>query len=313
MDATRACPSCAALAQARQRWCLECGAELPPMRRGGLRPAVGIATTLALLVGAASAGGYTLLRHQVQPPPPATTVAAAPATSSTLPPATTSPGSSSFGSPSYTAPSAPAPSPVPLPRSSTRSTLGTTHANSGGATASTGHSTSGSTLQPTAPTPTTTPTTPTPQFALTDVALGAAAVVYAPYASADADLGDASQVVDGTTRTAWRTPTSSTPSSSPQLGVYVDLASAQKLRKLVLTTPTPGLSFEVYGATQGPPDSITAPGWDHLASRSGAGAKTTIGLPDRSYRFVLVWIVGLPPGATSAAISELSLLSLQPE
>jgi hypothetical protein len=313
MDATRACPSCAALAQARQRWCLECGAELPPARRGGLRPAVGIATTLALLVGAASAGGYTLLRHQAQPPPPATTVAARPAIPATPPPATTSPGASSFAPPSST-PSAHAPIPVPLPRTSgsTHGTFGGAHANSGGASASTPHPSSSGSAQPTAPaTPTTTPTTPKPQFALTDVALGAAAVVYAPYASASADLGDASRVVDGTTRTAWRTPAGA--GAKPEIGIYVDLASAQKLRKLVLTTPTPGMSFEVYGATQGPPESITAPGWDHLATRGDVAARTTVGLPDRSYRYLLVWIVGLPSGAGSAAISELSLLSLQPE
>jgi hypothetical protein len=314
-DPVRACPSCAALAQARQRWCLECGAELPPVRRGGLRPAVGIATVLALLVGAASAGGYTLLRHQAQPPPPATTVAAQ-TTPTTVPPATTTPGASSFTPPSsYSTPSAPAYKPVPLPgtSSSTRGTFGATHGNTGGAPAAIPHTGRGS-ATPTAPptTPPTTPTTPKPQLALTDVALGAAAVVYAPYASASADLGDASRVVDGTTRTAWRTP-SFDAGARPQMGVYVDLASAQKLRKLVLATPTPGMSVEIYGATQGPPDSITAPGWTHLASRGGIGASTTIGLGDRSERYVLVWIVGLPSGATSAAISELSLLSLQPE
>jgi hypothetical protein len=313
MDATRACPRCAALAQTRQRWCLECGAELPAAGRRGLRPAVGIATVLALLVGAASAGGYTLLRHQAQPPPPATTVAASPPAST--PPATTGPSASTFNPPSYSTPSAPSYKPVPLPGSSGSSsgTSGSTHGDSGGASASIPHGSGGS-ATPTAPTttPATTPTTPTPQLALTDVALGAAAVVYAPYAPASADLGDASRVVDGTTRTAWRTP-SFAAGADPQLGVYVDLASAQKLRKLVLATPTPGMSVEVYGATQGPPDSITAPGWDHLASRHGIGASTTIGLGDRSERYVLVWIVGLPPGATSAAISELSLLSLQPE
>jgi len=312
-DPVRACPSCAALTQARQRWCLECGAELPPVRRGGLRPAVGIATVLALLVGAASAGGYTLLRHQAQPPPPATTVAARPAPSA-LPPATTTPGASTFNPPSYSTPSAPSYKPVPLPGTSgsTHGFRGTTHGDTGGASASIPRT--GGSAVPTAPAPppATTPTTPKPQLALTDVALGAAAVVYAPYAPTSADLGDASRVVDGTTRTAWRTP-SFPAGTRPQVGVYVDLASAQKLRKVVLATPTPGMSVEIYGATQGPPDSITAPGWTHLASRGDVGASTTIGLGNRSERYVLVWIVGLPSGATSAAISELSLLSLQPE
>jgi hypothetical protein len=308
MESVRACTSCAAVAQARQRWCLECGAELPPARRGALRPVVGIATTLALLVGAASAGGYTLLHDEAQPPPPATTVAATPANPATAPPATTTPPATPYTPytpPTSTTPLAPAPSPVPLPR---RSTRGGSRA-SGGATTTTGRSRPG-TATPVAPTPA---PKPKPVYALTDVALGAAAVAYAPYAPANADLGDATRVVDGTTRTGWRTPSFSDPNARPQVGVYVDLASAQKLRKLVLQTSTPGIDIEVYGATKGPPDTITTPGWDHLATRNDIAGKTTIGLPSGRYRYVLVWIVGLPSGRSSAAISELSLLSLQPE
>jgi hypothetical protein len=156
-------------------------------------------------------------------------------------------------------------------------------------------------------------TTTTPQLALSNVALGAAAVVYAPYAPSDADFGDASRVTDGTTRTSWRTPRFADPTARPQIGVYVDLATSQKLRKLVVQTPTPGINVEVYGATHGPPAAITDADWDHLATRHDLAKKTTIGLPSRAYRYILVWIVGLPPGASSAAISELSLLSLQPE
>jgi hypothetical protein len=159
---------------------------------------------------------------------------------------------------------------------------------------------------------TTTPTT-TPRLVLSDVALGAAAVAYAPYAQRSADLGDASRVTDGTTRTSWRTPRVADPAARPQVGVYVDLATSQKLRKLVLQTPTPGMSVEVYGATHGPPAAITDAGWDHLATRHDVAKKTIVGLPSRPYRYVLVWIVGLPSGASSAAISELSLFGLQPE
>ena len=81
----------------------------------------------------------------------------------------------------------------------------------------------------------------------------------------------------------------------------------------MLQTPTPGMSVEIYAATSGPPASITDPGWDHLASRSDVRATTKVGLPDGRYRYVLVWIVGAPPDGARPAISELSLLSLQPE
>ncbi len=312
MDAPRerACPSCGAPAAGPQRWCLECGHELPAARRGGLRPAVGLATTLAVLVGAASAGGYTLLRHQQPLPPPSTVAQAPPATTApgTLPPATQSP-------PSYQAPTVPPTAPgslagvpayhvAPSPR---------THAPSPFvATPKRGTSGSGS-LAPAAQ-PTTPATTPAkPQLTLTDVALGAAAVAYAPYAPPDADLGDPSLAGDGATASAWRAPALGAASASPQLGLYVDLAAKQRLRTLVLQTPTPGMDVEIYGATSGPPATITTPGWDHLASRRGVAATTKIGLGNRAYRYVLVWIVGAPPNGARAAISELSLLSLQPE
>lgn len=302
----RACPSCGAPAAGAQRWCLECGHELPGPRRSGLRPAIGIATTLAVLVGAASAGGYTLLRDEKPLPPPPTTVAQAPPTTTApgaLPPASASP-----------APSAPY---VPSTPPGSDANGGTAYhpSTSSGAThdasvhTTTTTTSGGGSLQPT--TQTTTQTTTQPQLALTDIALGAAAVVYAPYAPATTDLGDPSLTVDGSTATAWTAP--AVGSASPQLGVYVDLAGRQKVRSLVLQTPTPGMSVEIYGATSGPPASITDAGWHHLASRRDVAAKTKIALHDRVCRYVLVWIVGVPPDGARPAISELSLMSLQPE
>jgi hypothetical protein len=302
----RACPNCGAPAATPQRWCLDCGHELPGPRRPGLRPAVGIATTLAVLVGAASAGGYTLLQDDKQPPPPATTVAQAPpVATATTPPATEEP------LPYTPAPSTPLPS-TPSPSAGSTSTF---HPRSSFPPGSTGGSPSGTTgsgsVQQETQTTDTTP--PKPQLVPTDIALGAAAVAYAPYASPDVDLGDPSRTVDGSTSTAWKAPVAADPAAPPQLGVYVDLAGKETIRKLMLQTPTPGMSVEIYGAASGPPASITDPGWDHLASRAGIAAKTTIKLPAHPYRYVLVWIVGAPPDGARPAISELSLLSLQPE
>jgi hypothetical protein len=313
----RACPSCGAAAAGSQRWCLECGHELPGQRRPGLRPAIGIATTLAVLVGAASAGGYTLLQDDKHPPPPPTTVAQAPPAttpSETIPPATQEPA------PYTPAPSTPSPGTTTPPSLSGGtgtggggSSLTSSGGVNGGSTpSSTGRSGNGS-VEPDTQT-TTTPTTPQrPLLALTDIALGAAAIAYAPYAPADVDLGDASRTVDGSTRTAWKAPAQADPTASPQVGVYVDLAGRETIRRLVLRTPTPGMNVEIYGAKSGPPASITDVGWDHLANRSGIAAEETIGLPARSYRYLLVWITGGPPDGARAAISELSLLSLQPE
>lgn len=310
----RACPSCGAPAAGQQRWCLECGHELPGPRRPGLRPAVGIATTLAVLVGAASAGGYTILQDDKQPPPPAQTVAQAPP-EATTPPEATMPATEE-PAPVAPAPSAAAPDTPTSNGGGSGYDAGSTPSSGGGSsTGDTGGGTShdsgdGSVGEGT---DTTRTTEERPQYALTDIALGAAAVVYAPYASADVDLGDASRTVDGSTRTAWKAPAASDPAASPQIGVYVDLAGKEEIRKLVLKTPTPGMNVEVYGATAGPPAAITDAGWDHLANRSGIAAETTIKLPARPYRYVLVWITGAPPDGARPAVSELQLLSLQPE
>lgn len=309
----RSCPSCSAPTDAPQRWCLECGHELPGPRRSGLRPAVGIATTLAVLVGAASAGGYTLLQEGKKPPPPATTVAQAPpaTTPEPLPPATEAPPAT--------------PAPVPEAPSMPPADLGTddgaglppdvptggTGGTDGTAAPSTPSDDGSVEETPKEPASTTPP--PERQLALTDIALGAAAVVYAPYAAEDADLGDPSRAVDGSTRTVWKAPAAADPAASPQLGLYVDLAGPERIRRLVIRTPTPGMNVEIYGAKSGPPTTITEPGWDHLVDRSDIGNETTIKLPNRAYRYVLVWITGPPRDGGRPAIGELSLLSMQPE
>jgi hypothetical protein len=303
----RACSNCSAPAAGPQRWCLECGHELPGQRRAGVRSAVGIATTLAVLVGAASAGGYTILQDDKVPPPPPTTVAQAPPATTpvgTLPPATQEPAP-------YTPPVS---TPLPgAPTSNGGASRTPSHLGDGSSTsAPTGGSTGSGSVEPdTRTTPRTTPQEP--QFTLSNIALGAVAVTYAPYAAPDVDLGDPSRTVDGSTRTAWKAPVAADPAAPPQLGVYVDLAGREQLRRLELQTPTPGMSVEIYGARSGPPAAITGAGWDHLADRSGVAVETKVKLPDRRYRYVLVWIVGAPPDGARPAISELSLLSLQPE
>lgn len=334
----RPCPSCSAPAQENQRWCLECGAELPQTsRRSTLKPVVGIATTLTVLVGAASAAGFTLLQDGKQPPPPATTVAQQPPPVTTPPVETPPPADTTLPDTSDD---------LPLPDTG----AGRTAAGGGGGTSSGGGGgTSTPPVDNTVPdysddVDTSTPNPPPPDDAdedvdsedgsvtddsgderaterrpapprlrETNIALGAVAVPYAPYASGDEDLGDAGAIVDGSTSTSWRTPVFEDPAAHPQLGVYVDLAGAERLTKLVLTTPTPGMSFEVYTARSGPPKSITAAGWSHVATKTNSPGKTTIELPaGTTARFVLIWVTGLPAGSDHAAITELQIFSKQP-
>ncbi|ADB51574.1 hypothetical protein [Conexibacter woesei] len=322
----RACPSCSAPAQSDQRWCLECGAELPQRsKRSGLRPAVGIATTLTVLVGAASAGGYTLLQDGKKPPPPATTVAQQP------PPAATTPAVPETATPPVTE------TPVAPPAGRETPRLPDTSGGSGGGTPPSNDvpdvTDDVDTSTPNPPPPddnagevdngdgsvTDEPSNrdrrtrqPKPRLVETNIALGAVAVVYPPSATGE-DLGDAGAVVDGSSSTAWKTPRYDDPATNPQLGVYVDLASAERLTKLVVTSPTPGVSVEVYAARNGPPRSITSSGWAHVADKTLAGRSTIELSTGAEYRYVLLWVTGLPAGADHGAISEVQIFSKQPE
>lgn len=329
-----ACPNCSAPAAAGQRWCLECGAELPQGRRSGLRPVVGIATTLTVLVGAASAAGFTLLQDGKKPPPPATTIAQTP------PPETTPPTDATVPPPDTT-----------LPDTSGDLRLPDTSGSVGGGTGSGTGGGSGTSTPPDNTVPditdgvdTSTPNdpppddnapdvgtdngrgsvtddpdagrgerrreTPKPRLKPTNIALGTAAVVYGELDDS-ADPGDPGAAVDGSRSTAWRTPLQADAAAPLATGVYVDLAGQERLTKAVLYTSTPGMSFELYAAKSGPPASITGTGWTHIVTKENVGATTTISLGGQRFRYVLVWVTGLPPEQQQAAISELSIVSPQ--
>jgi predicted nucleic acid-binding Zn ribbon protein len=341
----RACPSCSAPARDDQQWCLECGTELPdPSRRAGRRSGIGLATTLAVLVAATSAGAYSLIQDGAKPPPPTTTVA------QELPPPVTEP--------TPVVPLPPAPEPTPLPPGGDDELPGLDDGGGdvgdgadlgdpglddgsgdlgGGADTDGGADVGGSTPSgggdsgtdgrtgdgddagrhgrleddDAAPDRGTTRRPTRPRLVETDIALGAVAVTYPPL-SGEANPGDPAALVDGSRRTAWETPSYEDPATSPQIGAYVDLASVERLTRLIIASPTPGATVEVYGARSGPPRAVTGRGWRHLATTT-LRARTTVKLPAGArYRFVLLWVTALPPDGDHVAISELQVRSKQP-
>jgi hypothetical protein len=84
------------------------------------------------------------------------------------------------------------------------------------------------------------------------------------------------------------------------------------VKAIEITTPSPGMSVEFYGASGAEPVSIIDPGWQHLANRRGIKAHTTVSLRSqgKAFDFLLVWITHAPSNVTTGTVgvSELSVL-----
>jgi serine/threonine protein kinase len=94
------------------------------------------------------------------------------------------------------------------------------------------------------------------------------------------------------------------------VGIYVDAQPGVAARKIIVQTPTPGWKGEIFAAKD--PVPTTAPpstGWVELQSIDASQRKNEVTLDTGSepYRYYLVWITQLPPGKSSAEISEISL------
>jgi hypothetical protein len=103
------------------------------------------------------------------------------------------------------------------------------------------------------------------------------------------------------------------------LGVYLDASPRVAARAVEIQTPTPGFDVQIYGADDvnssypyGDSTTLAARGWHGpLASAENVHDRQRIRLTgpgaSTAYRYYLVWLTTLPPGAESASISELTL------
>jgi len=298
-----------------QDWCLQCGAGAPDSLAASApswRSAAVILGAMAVLVAGAATAAYAALSKSGTKARPTTvaTVAQLPAATA-APPTSVPPATAKIGTPTTVKPSIPLSKPpkiplaTPLPKSSTPVTpipSATT----------------------TAPTPaTTTPkTTGTggakaeqPQAILLDTN---AAATYNPSNYPATSFGDPSLAIDGETSTAWTALVD--PAIAPKMaaGLVIDLKSAQKMSALVLITPTPGMTVQVYGSVAKTlPTTITDPAWAPLSGLILEKKKhVRIPLRDSSkaFRFVLLWISKVPATSVGTAtapghvgVSELEL------
>lgn len=299
-----------------QDWCLSCGAAAGGAlgEKSGWRAFSTIAAlTLVLVLGAVGASYAALSSHKRKPAvataPPAQVAQTPPAAAA--PPATSTP--------------APAP-PAAKPKAS--KTLPKVKAPSSSPSAGT----------PVTPAPTTTPKTPatsaprsttspapssgTSKTTTTPKSTAPAAPVaikldpsagstYDPYAKAAA-TGDAAKALDGDAGTSWYVDPKA--ADGPiGTGYAINLGSEKAVKRIELTTTTPGFRIEVYATDEAtPPPDITDTRWSHITNVSAVGAgsgKQTIvvGGGSSKYQTVLLWITDRPSDGARVRLSELKL------
>jgi hypothetical protein len=310
-EPTVACATCGAAMQPGQEWCLECGtaradrlSATRPSWRGG---AAVLVVTGVLVAGAAAAAWAGLSADSKR--------VAASETQAALPAAQTQPPAAAQPPPAATTTQPPAATPPPAattkkttPPPAAKAPTTSTPATAAPAPAPAAPATPKAT---TTPKDTTSPQHAKPLGKLVAVDLQPTdAKTYNPYNRTGADQADPKLAIDGDAATAWTA--SIDPSANGQSAIGVDLALGKLtgIRQLKLTTPTPGMTIEIYGArTTDAPVSVQDPSWTHIATQLDVSKDGTIRLGSGTdkYRHLLIWITQAPPDGQQVSLGELKV------
>ena len=329
----RSCANCGATLSDRQDWCLQCGTGAPDSLRShapSWRSAAVVLTTLAILIAGAAGAAYAALSKGGNAPAVPTTVAQVPAAAATTPAqppaAATSPtATAKIGTPTTIKPATPlgASKPPKIPLSApTPRTPAVTPASPTAQANTPAVKTKAPKAAKQAPVPA---GEVNPEALLLDTN---AASTYNPYNYPASNFGDPSLTIDGDASTGWTALVE--PTVAPKLaeGVVIDLNTPRKLAALALTTTTPGMTVQVYGANGATlPPSITDSAWVPLSpsltegkrharikfSGATAAARQAAKKP---YRFIVLWIsqapataIGTPQAPGHVSVNELELFA----
>jgi hypothetical protein len=329
--AQRACAKCGAPLDGSQDWCLHCGAGTPDSlstRSPSWRSAAAVLTLVAILVAGATTAAYAALSKGDDKPRSRTVaVAQIPAPTTTTPVVPTTPPVSEtpvapIGTPTTIKPSVPLDTakppkiplsaPTPQPTGTTSPTTSSPGATGPTTTKNTGGSNSAGESQ---------------QAILLDTN---AAATYNPYAYPASNFGDPSLAIDGDTSTGWTAVVD--PAVAPKMaeGLVIDLNTAQKLSALALSSSTPGMTVQVYGANgHNLPASITDSAWvalspslvakkKHTRIKFGGSTSASKQAAKKPYRYVALWISNAPAASVGTAqapghvsVNELELFPLK--
>jgi len=144
-----------------------------------------------------------------------------------------------------------------------------------------------------------------------------AASTYNPYNYPAGNFGDPSLAIDGDATTGWTAQVD--PATAPKMaeGLLIDLRNPRKLATAVLSTSTPGMTVQLYGAKgHTMPASITDPAWVPLSpSRDIKKKHVRIKLRNsgKAFTFITLWISKAPatPLGTEQAPAHVSVDELE--
>jgi hypothetical protein len=319
------CSQCGSPLQPGQDWCLQCGtgaSDSLGSRTPSWRSAAAILSAIVVLVAGAATAAYAALSKSSSKSPASVTAVAqvAPPASSTpvVPPASETPptATAKIGAPTTIKPGLPL-TPVKAPK-----------------------------IQAVTPVPKTTKATPlptggtggqtkaTPKSGNQGPAIAGeadaealvldtnAASTYNPYNYAAANFGDPSLAIDNDNSTGWTAVVEPTVAPKMAEGVLIDLNTPRKIAVMGLSTTTPGLTVQVYGANgAAPPTSITDPAWvaltpAHVVKKKHARLKlgTSVPASKAAHRFIVLWLsaapasaVGTPQAPGRVSVNEIAL------
>jgi hypothetical protein len=296
-----------------QDWCLNCGAAAPGRLgdRTGWRAFSTIAVLTALLVLGAAAASFAALSSDKRKPavataPPAQVAQAAPPAAA--PPAATPAPTTAPPGAAKKAPLPKVKAPSPAPANVAPATPVTPAATPKTSTPAT----SAPRSTPSTPTTTTKSKAPKPTAPVAIKLDPGAGSTYDPSGRAAA-TGDAAKALDGNTSTSWYLDPSAT-DGPIGAGYAINLGEQRAVKRIELTTTTPGFRVEVYATDEAtPPPDITDTRWSHITNVSnvgaGSGAQTiVVGGGTSKYQTVLLWITDRPSGGARVRISELKVL-----
>lgn len=122
--------------------------------------------------------------------------------------------------------------------------------------------------------------------------------------------GETNWAIDNNPSTYWSTERyQSAELPKDGVGIAVDLSPGAVLKRMILTTPTPGFAADVYVSdAETLPRALEDPSWRKVGTAAEVARRATIDLDTAGQRsrHVLVWITSLPPGG-QVQISEIQL------